>query len=156
MERRTVLRTLAGTGLGIAVAGCLEGSAGTEGDHDVGMSTRAFLPQELEVPTGTTVLWRNTSSHAHTVTAYDDAIPDGADYFASGDFDSEEAARDAWPGSRGGAIDPGDAYEHTFEVPGTYGYVCIPHERSGMVGTIYVGEDAGTGPGTTTDGSTDG
>ncbi|WP_241997224.1 plastocyanin/azurin family copper-binding protein [Halorubrum sp. SD626R] len=33
---------------------------------------------------------------------------------------------------------PSENYEHTFEEPGTYEYFCIPHEGSGMVGTVRV------------------
>jgi plastocyanin len=71
------------------------------------------------------------------VTAYESGIPDEAAYFASGGYDSEEAAREAWTNLEG-AITSGDTYEHTFEVPGTYHYFCIPHERGGMVGTVTV------------------
>jgi hypothetical protein len=34
-------------------------------------------------------------------------------------------------------------FEHTFDVPGTYDYYCIPHRLMGMVGRIVVGEPAG-------------
>jgi plastocyanin len=27
---------------------------------------------------------------------------------------------------------------HTFDVPGTYQYFCIPHEMAGMTGTVVV------------------
>lgn len=137
MERRTVLGMTAGavvTGL----AGCAGGSARPDRDHDVGMSTRRFRPAELTVDAGETVVWANTSSHAHTVTAYDEGLPSGADYFASGGYDSEDEAREAWRSGFGGRIDPGDTYEHVFDVSGEYPYVCIPHEASGMTGTVVV------------------
>jgi len=69
------------------------------------------------------------------VTAYDGQIPADAAYFASGGFESEQAARND---ISGGLIASGDTYEHTFETPGTYEYVCIPHESSEMTGTIVV------------------
>lgn len=138
MDRRTFLATVGGTA--VALAGCL--SADATAEYDIGMSTNRFLPDAFAVAPGTTVVWKNTSSHAHTVTAYEDRIPEDAAYFASGGYDSEGAARDAWDNSRGGAIDGGRTYEYTFEQPGTYHYVCIPHERNGMVGTIRVTESA--------------
>ncbi|WP_267639200.1 plastocyanin/azurin family copper-binding protein [Haloarchaeobius amylolyticus] len=141
MNRRTFLAAVSGSTLA-GLAGCLAvGSTSrlncAEG-CDVGMGASAFLPDEYTVSVGDTVTWKNTSSKAHTVTAYGNAIPEDAAYFASGGFDSEEAARDAWFGKRGGAIPSGGSYSHTFEVPGTYNYVCVPHERGGMVGRIVV------------------
>lgn len=145
MDRRTFLATAGGTGLG-ALAGCsalgLSGNAPESGDHDVGMTTRRFRPETIEVPPGTTVVWENTSSHAHTVTAYDDQIPDGTEFFASGGFDSTEAAREGWRNGTEGALYQGDTFEHTFEEPGDYAYFCIPHEQGGMFGTVVVTEDA--------------
>lgn len=38
--------------------------------------------------------------------------------------------------------DTGYEHEHTFEVEGTYEFVCTPHEALGMFGTIEVVEDA--------------
>ena len=34
-------------------------------------------------------------------------------------------------------------FEFTFDAPGTYTLICVPHEALGMVGTITVGESAG-------------
>ncbi|WP_435348981.1 plastocyanin/azurin family copper-binding protein [Haloarchaeobius sp. HRN-SO-5] len=140
MDRRTFLAS-AGA---VALSGCLAVSSTARTDCtsgcDVQMSASAFRPAEHEASVGDTVVWKNTSSKAHTVTAYENAIPDEATYFASGGFDSESAARDAWFGSRGGAIPSGESFEHTFEVPGTFNYVCIPHERGGMTGKIVVTE----------------
>lgn len=142
MDRRTFLAGAA-TGVAAGVAGCASVLGGEQPpeDYDVGMSSSAFLPAALEVPVGTTVIWANTGSRAHTVTAYDDRIPDGADYFASGGFDGKEAARQAWLDDTGGSIYSYDTYEHTFEVAGKYTYFCVPHEAGGMVGTVTVVEE---------------
>jgi len=140
MDRRAFLATVGGST--VALAGCLSAGGQSNGDHDVGMSSSRFLPGEYAVAPGTTVVWKNTSSHSHTVTAYESGIPDEADFFASGDFASLDAARDGWTSGLKGAIETGDAYEHTFTVPGTYKYFCIPHEQNGMIGTIEVTEDA--------------
>ncbi|WP_310902110.1 plastocyanin/azurin family copper-binding protein [Haloarcula onubensis] len=94
-----------------------------------------FDPKRSTISAGTTVRWRNDSAVGHTVTAYNDEIPSDAAYFASGGFESETAARND---ISGGLIASGDTYEHTFELSGTYEYVCIPHESSEMTGTVVV------------------
>ncbi|MEZ3172407.1 MULTISPECIES: cupredoxin domain-containing protein [Haloferacaceae] len=94
-----------------------------------------FEPKTATIETGGTVTWTNESDIQHTVTAYEDEIPAEAVYFASGGFESERAARNR---VTEGLIAPGENYEHTFDQPGTYGYCCIPHESSGMVGTVLV------------------
>ncbi|MFC7045508.1 plastocyanin/azurin family copper-binding protein [Halobacteriaceae archaeon GCM10025711] len=138
MKRRAFL---AGAGAASAgLAGCL-GMVGGESqrrEFDVGMRSNAFLPDEFEIAVGETVTWLNTGSRRHTVTAYEARIPDGADYFASGGYESEMEARDAWISSFGGVINPGETYEHTFEVAGDHHYVCLPHEGVGMTGVIHV------------------
>ncbi len=143
MDRRTLLASV-GTATAVGLSGCLALSSTSRTNCgeacDIGMSASAFRPGELEVSVGDTVVWKNTSSKAHTVTAYEGAIPEDAAYFASGGFDGEQAARDAWFDSRGGAIPVGETFEHTFEVPGEHAYVCIPHERGGMTGKIVVTE----------------
>ena len=137
--RREVLA--AGTGLVAALAGCAGGgSTADASEYDVGMGGSFFRPERIEVSVGETVVWRNTGSRAHTVTAYENAIPDGAAYFASGGYESQSAAEDGWMSGFGGAIESRQTYEHTFDVPGEYGYYCVPHEPSGMVGTVVVTE----------------
>lgn len=133
-------RFLAGVGAAAAtgLAGC--SGVGAEGDYDVGMTAVAFNPPEITVSVGETVVWRNTSSRGHTVTAYDSAIPAEAEFFASGGYDSTEAARKAFNSELGGIIDSGETWSHTFEVAGEHEYFCIPHEQAGMVGTVVVEE----------------
>lgn len=76
VDRRTFLATTGAFAAGLA--GCLGRGAG-DADHDIGMSSSAFLPAEYRVEPGTTVTWKNTSTHAHTVTAYENTLPDGTD-----------------------------------------------------------------------------
>jgi len=136
MHRRAFLAS--GVAVAAAVAGCsAEGNEPTD-DYDVGMSTDSFRPTTLTVDVGDTVVWKNTSKQGHTVTAYEDDIPDDAAYFATGDFDSQSAAEDAWVGGAGGRLAQGETYRHTFEVPGDHRYYCIPHEEIGMAGVITV------------------
>ncbi|MFB6168007.1 MAG: plastocyanin/azurin family copper-binding protein [Haloferacaceae archaeon] len=134
MRRRQVLAALGTTVFG----GCAAAGSTGGGDYDVGMTAVAFDPSAVTVSVGDEVVWRNTSTRAHSVTAYEDSIPERADYFASGGFESEAAARDAWANGLQGNVTSGNEFAHRFEVPGTYEYFCIPHERSGMVGRVVV------------------
>lgn len=136
MDRRAFLAA-AGTAVASSLSGCGQVGGLSRDEYDVGMSTDAFLPRVYETRVGETVVWGNSSSRAHTVTAYSGEIPEAAAYFASGGFGSEAAARDGWRDGEGG-IDPGETYAHTFEVDGTYHYFCIPHEPAGMTGRIVV------------------
>ena len=139
MDRRAFLAVSA-TALTAGFAGCT-GQSREQSNYDIGMSSNAFLqPDGFEPRVGEPVVWRNTGSRTHTVTAYQSSLPAGAAYFASGGFEREKAARDAWFGGGGGGIAGGETYEHTFEVPGQYDYFCIPHERGGMVGQFTVVE----------------
>ena len=87
-----------------------------------------FEPATVTIKVGETVEWLNDGSAVHSVTAdpddatdaHDVALPKGATSFDSG------------------FMPPGTMFDHTFMVPGTYHYVCIPHEKAGMVGTIVV------------------
>ncbi|UIO98524.1 plastocyanin/azurin family copper-binding protein [Halobaculum sp. CBA1158] len=139
MNRRRFLAAV-GAGASATLAGCsvIDPSAAAD-DYDVGMTAEAFRPYEITVSVGDTVVWDNTSTRAHSVTAYEEEIPAEAEYFATGGFDSEAAAREAWDGNEG-AITNGQRFSHTFEVAGDYTYFCIPHEGAGMVGVVRVEE----------------
>ena len=146
MDRATRRRVLATSAASLAaIAGCSspssDGDGGDSGDGgDVTTvemtSDFAFDPDTVEVGVGETVVWENVGGGQHSVTAYEDDIPNDAEYFASGGFDGEEDARGAWPD---GGIEDGDKYENTFQTAGTYEYFCIPHESTGMTGTVEVG-----------------
>jgi plastocyanin len=144
MDRRSFLAAV-GTGAALGLAGCAdalpfeEGNA--RGDNVVTMSIDSFRPEEITVTAGTTVTWENTSGHGHTVTAYEGGIPDEAEFWASGSFEGEQAARDGWESNNGGVFYQGESYEHTFETVGTHQYFCIPHEDSGMRGFVRVEPD---------------
>jgi plastocyanin len=135
MQRRAFLAS--GVGLAAAVAGCPAEGADPEA-YDIGMSTDSFRPATLTVAVGDSVVWRNTSKQGHTVTAYEDGLPDGAAYFATGGYDSQSTAEDAWYDSIGGRLRQGDTFEHTFEIAGDHHYFCIPHESIGMAGVVTV------------------
>lgn len=135
MDRRAFLAT--GTAVVATLSGCGQVGGNSRENFDVGMSSTAFLPRRAKTRVGESVVWGNSSSRTHTVTAYSDDIPESAEYFASGEFENERAAREGWMDGSGG-IAPGETYEHTFRVEGTYRYFCIPHEPAGMVGSIEV------------------
>jgi plastocyanin len=87
-----------------------------------------FVPARVTVHVGETVVWRNTSMLVHTVTAdpavavkqQDVALPAGAAPFNSG------------------FLPPQGVFRYLFKIPGLYRYFCIPHEPTGMVGTVVV------------------
>lgn len=87
-----------------------------------------FEPLRVTIRVGEAVEWRNTSLVLHSITTDPEravrkdnvASPAGAAPFFSGD------------------LYEGDVYRHTFVVPGTYKYLCQPHEAHGMVGWVDV------------------
>jgi plastocyanin len=87
-----------------------------------------FDPETLTVRVGTTVQWRNDGQEVHDATdrldaawrASDIAYPSGAKPFDSG------------------SMQPGQTFSYTFTIPGTYKYICVPHEHGGMTGEVIV------------------
>lgn len=119
-----------------SLVACSGGGGSGSSDADVTMTdAQAFEPKELTIAAGETIVFENTSSQSHTVTAYQDGIPPGGDYFASGGASSEEAATSDLAG---GLLASDETFELTLDQPGTYTYYCIPHEGAGMTGTITV------------------
>jgi len=108
-----------------------------DADHVVEMQAVAFEPAELTIEAGDTVAWNHAGGEAHNAVAYEAEIPDGATYWASGGFESEDAAVEGWDNGQG-AVQSGQSYVHTFETTGEHAYYCVPHEAAGMVGTIIV------------------
>jgi plastocyanin len=128
------LATLSACGvLALAVAGCGDDdeeattpavesptteqtdTAGGGGDTvDVVMRDTAFVPQDVEVKSGQTILWTNEDPFAHTVTK--EAGP-------GDDFDS-------------GDVEGGGTYEQTFTDAGEIDYLCTIHPQ--QTGTITV------------------
>jgi plastocyanin len=136
-SRRTVLRRsggalVAGT---TTVAGCL-GGGGPSGPTVTMTGGLSFDPAEITIEPGQQVTWTNDSGAPHTASAYEDAIPEEASYFASGGYESEQAVRQST--SARGFLERGDTYSHTFDVAGTYRYFCLPHEENGMIGRVIV------------------
>jgi plastocyanin len=110
-----------------------------EADHVVRAEAVSFDPAELTVSVGDAVAFEWAAGEAHNVVARESELPEGADYWASGGFDSEQAAVEGWNEGTG-AITEGTAYVHTFETAGEHPYYCVPHEAAGMEGTVVVEE----------------
>ncbi|WP_158059294.1 plastocyanin/azurin family copper-binding protein [Halorussus halophilus] len=104
---------------------------GPRGDANVTMKTTDsgshFEPHVVWVEQGATVTWK-LQSGSHSTTAYasnadkPQRVPKGASAWDSGTLSEQ-----------------GKTFEHTFETEGVYDYFCIPHEATGMVGTVIVG-----------------
>lgn len=77
-----------------------------------------YLPSELTVPSGTTVIWEIEDTAAHTVTSGSPATGGIAELFDSG------------------LVMAGSQFEYAFEDEGTFEYFCIVHPW--MVGTVTV------------------
>ncbi|WP_225336317.1 plastocyanin/azurin family copper-binding protein [Halomicrobium urmianum] len=143
VTRRGFLLSAGGT----TAAAAASNPASAQEDAVIDMTDElVFDPDSTTIAPGTTVVWENVGDIGHSVTAYEEEIPDDAEYFASGGFEDEQSARDAYPD---GDIPGGESFEHTFEVEGTYGYFCVPHESAGMVAelTVSAGGDGGDGGG---------
>jgi plastocyanin len=75
----------------------------------------AFSPGEVNVAPGTRIRWVNTSTVLHTVTP----------------SDHTEWSEGSIPGQ-------GDTFEAVVNNPGSFDYICVPHQGDGMVGVIVV------------------
>lgn len=116
-----------------------------------------FLPDQLEIKVGDTVRWVNRSpGEGHTVTFLsgaekpDDFLieeqgngppklifnPDVLYPAGGAEYDGTGFVSSGFYGEPFGAA----TYELTFTQPGTFDYVCLPHEPMGMVGTVTVSE----------------
>ena len=100
------------------------GAANGGGTEYVEVGDNYFEPEDLTIEPGTTVVWEWVGQVEHNINPDDDQ-PEGAD----------------WEGHPELIVE--GEYEYTFEIEGTYDYVCDPHVGVGMVGSVEVTEDAG-------------
>jgi plastocyanin len=139
VSRRRLLRSLTATAA-VGGAGTLAGCSGgsdceVEGADETVVTgpgnSLIFEPERVTVEVGDTVGWCFESA-GHNVSAVPDhsdevSIPADAEPFASYDGD-RKFETDA----------VGETFSHTFETPGEFTYVCVPHETQGMIGTVVV------------------
>jgi plastocyanin len=94
-----------------------------------------FVPQQVRVEPGTTVMWTNNGRSPHNIVASNKRQDFGAPF-----------------GVKTTKFGPGDDYEFTFTTPGTYAYYCTLHgtPTSGMNGTVVVGAGSSSGSGSAT------
>ncbi|MFC3476897.1 plastocyanin/azurin family copper-binding protein [Halobacterium litoreum] len=132
MRERTRRDVLRATGLGAAaaVAGCVGGGGGGE---DV---------EALDAPEGTEVVEvgpNGSLSYSPASLTVSPGTPVRFVWLDGGhNVEPEGQPADAdWQGHS--ALESrGFSHEYTFEVPGTYEYVCTPHRTQGMQGSITV------------------
>jgi plastocyanin len=94
-----------------------------------------YEPDSLAIAAGDRVRWVNVSGGPHNVAFYPEKIPAGARDFLN-----------ARMGQRMGDLvgplvfEPNAVYEISFDgaPPGTYDYVCTPHEMLGMIARLTV------------------
>jgi plastocyanin len=87
-----------------------------------------YEPAVVTIKVGETVEWKNVGNSVHhassdpstAVNPAEVSNPPGAKPFDSG------------------FLQPGQSFTYTFTVPGTYKYICAPHETSGMLGEVVV------------------
>lgn len=133
LGRRDALGAVA-TGLVGTLGGCSLEPSLPDADVVVGPDGAAvFEPAELTVAVGEPVRWGfATAGHNVSCRPADSeraALPDDADPFAS--YTPGEHPQST-------LVPRGGTYEHTFDVAGTYVYVCVPHAERGMVGRVRV------------------
>src|SRR5690349_693896 len=91
--------------------------------HQVSIIDSLYIPENLAIEVGDTVIWTNNDNTEHSVTSTED---DGAL------FDS-------------GVLPPEEVYSRTFDAAGSYAYNCTQHGRS-MAGLIVVVQGAANTP----------
>jgi plastocyanin len=87
-----------------------------------------FIPLTVTIQKGDTVEWINNAASLHSVTTNSSVAQDPKDVSlpaGAKPFDS-------------GFMPPGAKWSYKFTVPGTYKYLCLPHEKDHMVGVVVV------------------
>jgi len=91
--------------------------------HVITTSAVSFLPDDITIQPGDTVMWTNLAAGNHNVAETD--CPAGPSSAYNGGIYSGFA----------GAV---DTFSVTFTAAGQFCYVCEPHAPAGMIGTVRV------------------
>ena len=117
--RRSVLLALTVLAVSVAGPGVARAEAG------VAIRDSRYMPRDVTVPAGETVVWTNDDGLGHSVTADD------------GSFDSHPSCG----GIGGTCMTRGATFRFTFSSPGRVSYYCRAHGArggQGMAGTVTV------------------
>lgn len=139
VESRRVPRYLVGLGvLGIGVVIAIAAFVGVRLTSAAASTTpivvkmidtpATYQPAKLTIRVGETVEWKNLGNSVHHASSDPSAAVNPADVSSP-------------PGAKpfdSGFLQPGQSFTYTFTVPGTYRYICAPHETSGMEGEVTV------------------
>jgi plastocyanin len=92
------------------------------GPNEVVTLSLQFMPEDITVPVGTTVTWRNGESIGHTITS-------GAwgDVNESTGLRGSQTADALFDHALAPMGQEGDTFSFTFDEPGEYLYFCQPH-----------------------------
>lgn len=103
-------------------------SAGNAAEHVVKVVTdyenmrMYFDPMHITIDPDDTVTWVNQDDEDHNMVTFPDGYPKAGKGFESPYLTKKD-----------------EKWSHTFTIPGTYDYHCIPHLFMGMRGTVTVG-----------------
>ncbi|MCC6544718.1 MAG: cupredoxin domain-containing protein [Nitrospirae bacterium] len=122
----------------LLITGCGGGGGGGDSSSDTtttvsiisGASfacTTAYSPDSITISVGDTITWKNNDTMEHTVTSTSDSGP----ACTAGGGSTTGLPLDS------GIIEPNGIYSHTFDVAGTYHYVCTISGHL-MRGTVIV------------------
>jgi plastocyanin len=87
-----------------------------------------YSPAKITIRVGETVEWENVGNSVHHASSDPSSAVNPADVSSP-------------PGAKpfdSGFLQPGQTFTFTFKYPGTYRYICAPHETSGMMGEVVV------------------
>jgi LPXTG-motif cell wall-anchored protein len=118
-----------------AAIGLLAGGPAFAATSNVSIGDNFYSPETVTIQVGDAVAWTHNGQAPHSVTA------------SNGSFDSSPGC----PGDINACMQNGDAYSHTFNSAGSFGYYCKVHGQS-MSGTVVV-EGTGTSPGPSSSGT---
>jgi len=127
--RTAFYRASAALAILILVAGAIPSTAAAK-TVEIKMSDTPpkFIPMSVTIQKGDTVEWINNAQSLHSVTTNPAVAQDPKDV---------SAPKDAKPFDSG-FMPPGAKWSYTFTVPGTYKYLCLPHEKDKMTGIVVV------------------